>query len=106
MTRPFTIAALALLLASPAMAQNYGGSSSTPASPPSGSSTYGQPSSPGAAGNVPTDCAPNDVRPECQSAQLPSTDSNNPSTTPPAPNTNQSSPGSMGGSSGGTSGSP
>ena len=66
MTRLLTAAALAVLLASPALAQSAGGS-------PSYDSQSGAlpEARPGTSGNVPTDCGPNDARPECQTAQIP-----------------------------------
>jgi hypothetical protein len=87
MIRLLTAAALAALLASPVMAQSVspndpyssGSSSSTmqnqgsTTSPGSSSSeSMGSQLSPGGtASQGPTDCAPNDPRPECQTAQLP-----------------------------------
>lgn len=77
MIRILTAAAMAALLASPALAQ----SSSSPSEQPSQlqeQDTTGSgrlESSPGAQSQVPIDCLPNDVRPECQTAQMPSDES-------------------------------
>lgn len=91
MIRLLTAAAMVALLASPAMAQSVSpsdqpsGSSSTlqnqgtTTSPGSSSSeSMGTQQSPGLTGQTPADCLPNDPRPACQTAQLPSQD------TPPA----------------------
>lgn len=82
MIRILTAAAMAALLASPALAQ-----SSTTEQPSqlqdqgttgtgslgSGSGSTGLESPPAAqSGQVPADCLPNDARPECQTAQTPS----------------------------------
>lgn len=81
MIRLFTAAALATLLASPVLAQNV-----SPGDSPGSSmrQNQGSPSAPGSAdpmsrapgtaGQIPGDCAPNDPRPECQTAQLPGQD--------------------------------
>ena len=66
MTRLLTAAALAVLLASPAFAQSAGGSQ-----PYDSQSGAGPEARPGTSGNIPTDCGPNDARPECQTAQIP-----------------------------------
>lgn len=87
MIRLLTAAAMAAMLASPVMAQSVSpsdqsgsGSTSTlqnegPATSPGSTSSesMGTQLSPGVA-ESPTDCAPNDPRPECQTAQLPSQD--------------------------------
>ena len=72
MIRILTAAAVAALLAGPAMAQSAGSDTGSPSTQQrsldqgSGSSLSTPPSA-----AVPTDCTPNDVRPECQTAQLP-----------------------------------
>lgn len=76
MIRLFTAAAMVALVATPVLAQSGsspgGGLDQTPmqSSPEAGGSIY-QPT-PGAQTQVPSDCTPNDPRPECQTAQLPS----------------------------------
>lgn len=109
MIRILTAAAVAALLAGPAMAQNAPGSDSRSPSQleqqqrslDQGGSTFGTP------GNIPTDCAPNDPRPECQTAQIPeipspqSPDSSEPldrSMEPSSPYSDSPSGGSSGGS--------
>lgn len=114
MIRLLTAAAMAALLASPALAQN----SSPPSSPGeqpsqlqeqgttgsgslgSGSGSTGMESPPAAqSGQVPVDCLPNDARPECQTAQMPSDQSQGSgslSTSPGATPETQPEPGSPG----------
>lgn len=76
MIRLVTAAAMVALFATPVLAQSGpspgGGLDQTPmqSSPEAGGSIY-QPA-PGAQTQVPSDCTPNDPRPECQTAQLPS----------------------------------
>jgi hypothetical protein len=66
------MAALALLLASPAMAQDFDGAKPPATAPQSGpSSTPADPQPPAGAVKIPWECQPNDVRAECQSAQIP-----------------------------------
>lgn len=88
MIRLLTAAAMVALLSSPAMAQSVSpsdqsspGSTSTlqnqgPATSPGSttSESMGTQLSPGLSSETPTDCAPNDPRPECQTAQLPNQD--------------------------------
>ncbi|MBC7907060.1 MAG: hypothetical protein H7Y60_09985 [Rhodospirillaceae bacterium] len=88
MIRLLTAAAMVALLASPVMAQSVSpsdqynsGSSSTlqnqgPATSPGSTSSesMGTQLSPGLSTQTPTDCAPNDIRPECQTAELPNQD--------------------------------
>lgn len=109
MIRILTAAAVAALLAGPAMAQNAPGSDSRSPSQleqqqrsldQGSGSTFGMP------GNIPTDCAPNDPRPECQTAQIPEIPSpQSPGSEPPDRSVVPSSPYSdspSGGSSGGS----
>ena len=86
MKRLLTAAAVAVLLASPAMAQSTSpsersdstvqgsGSTTSPGSSSSGSMSPGSPGSTGLSGQAPADCLPNDPRPACQTAQLPGQD--------------------------------
>lgn len=76
MVRVLTAVALAALLASPALAQNV----APPADPARPDQQMQQPAYPGGSsqmerapqsGQAPSDCLPNDIRPECQTAQLP-----------------------------------
>lgn len=79
MIRLLTAAAVAVLLATPVMAQSVSPSErpdpslqnqappSSPGSSPSGSMS----TSPGLSNQAPADCLPNDPRPACQTAQLP-----------------------------------
>jgi hypothetical protein len=122
MIRLLTAAAMVALLASPVMAQSVSpsdqsksGSSSTlqnqgtTTSPGSSSSeSMGTQQSPGLSGQIPADCLPNDPRPACQTAQLPSQDT--PSAAPSTPGSTtypaeRGSSGSSGGSGMGGSGS-
>ncbi|MGE5515141.1 MAG: hypothetical protein ACM31D_04900 [Bacteroidota bacterium] len=82
MIRLLTAAAVAVLLATPVMAQSVSpsersdpsmqnqGTSSSPGSSSSGSMS----TSPGLSNQAPADCLPNDPRPACQTAQLPGQD--------------------------------
>lgn len=90
MIRLLTAAAFAVLLASPVMAQSVSpgersepplqnqGTSTVPSTPPSAQE-------PGLSGQLPADCAPNDPRPACQTAQLPGQEPSGTAITPSTP---------------------
>lgn len=76
MIRLLTAAAMVALFATPVLAQSGpspgGGLDQTPMqSSPGAGGSIDEPT-PGAQTQVPSDCTPNDPRPECQTAQLPS----------------------------------
>lgn len=111
MIRLLSAAAMVALLASPVLAQTSppSGSSSEPSQMQSSPGTSGSPTLgiPGAQTQIPLDCTPNDPRPECQTAQLPSEQSpGSGSMSPPGSGTwdSQRSTDPSAGSSGGTSG--
>jgi len=91
MIRLLTATAFALMLAAPVMAQSVspGEQQEQPTQRQGGTALPGSPQSnqiPGLSGQAPTDCLPNDPRPACQTAQLPSQEPGSSSTiTPSAP---------------------
>lgn len=120
MIRLLTAAAVAVLLATPVMAQNVSpserqdpsmqnqGTTTSPGTSPGSSSSGSMSTSPGLSNQAPADCLPNDPRPACQTAQLPGQDPSTSSGTTQTPaeresSGSMSSPGS--GSSSGSSGS-
>lgn len=75
MIRLLTVAAMTALLASPVLAQSSSspsGSTDLPQSQSSPSTGSTMDQLPGAQSQVPSDCLPNDPRPACQTAQMPS----------------------------------
>lgn len=95
MIRLLTAAAVAVLLSTPVMAQNVSpsdrydpsvqnqGSYGSPGTSSPGSSSSESMSNQGLSNQAPVDCLPNDPRPACQTAQMPSQEPGT-SSAPPA----------------------